>query len=80
MINDWRAQFNLNSNNQTSLTFPFGFVILSTYQDTANVTCGNGNPATQCPWAMVRWSQYAAYFKVRIMNYASVNILNHLGI
>jgi hypothetical protein len=56
MISDWRANWaNLSGTNPL---FPFGFVVLSTWDDTANTTCGN-NPPEDCPVAQVRWGQTA---------------------
>ena len=33
MILDWRLKWNLYTNNNTEAVFPFGFVILSTWND-----------------------------------------------
>ena len=33
MILDWRLKWNLYTNNNTDAVFPFGFVILSTWND-----------------------------------------------
>ena len=61
MIADWRAQWHVATGGQTDPQFPFGFVVLSTWGDTANTTCGNGNAMSSCPVAAVRWNQLAGY-------------------
>jgi hypothetical protein len=63
MISDWRSQWSAYS-GQTDPIFPFGFVMLSTWDDTANTTCGNGEALQSCPVAAVRWAQYTALFEV----------------
>ena len=60
MIEDWRAQWNNYTNGINNAEFPFGFVMLSTWDDTENVTCGN-NPPESCVVAIVRWGQTGGY-------------------
>ena len=58
MIADWRAQWFNYTGGLTDPLFPFGFVMLSTWNDVANTTCGN-NPPDTCVVAIVRWGQTA---------------------
>ncbi|KAH3856804.1 sialate O-acetylesterase-like [Dreissena polymorpha] len=51
MISDWRAKFHQASKNQTSSTFPFGFVQLAPFR---NKTINAGFPD-------IRWAQTAKY-------------------
>ena len=60
MIADWRAQWYNYTGGQTEEEFPFGFVMLSTWDDYENATCGN-NPIQACTVAAVRWGQTADY-------------------
>ena len=60
MIADWRANWHNYTNGHTNPEFPFGFVQLSTWDDTANATCGN-NPPQTCTVAVVRMGQTANY-------------------
>ena len=60
MIADWRTKWAHFTQDQTDPLFPFGFVMLSTWFDKYNFTCGN-NPPDSCPVAAVRWGQTANY-------------------
>lgn len=60
MIADWRAKWNEYTNGVSNAEFPFGFVMLSTWNDEQNTTCGN-NPVESCVVAIVRWGQTAGY-------------------
>jgi len=60
MIADWRAKWNQYTNGVSNPEFAFGFVILSTWNDFNNLTCGN-NPSFSCVVPTVRWGQTANY-------------------
>ena len=60
MINDWRSKWvELGGNDKSNEIFPFGFIHLSTWDDTSNTTCGDNDAA--CTVAIVRSGQTANY-------------------
>lgn len=52
MINDWRMNFNLGSENQTDILFPFGFVQLAPWRNDSSIIKG---------FPDIRWHQTADY-------------------